>query len=108
MTKILKFYPLQEKKRRRFNDTKLSEEERATTLIKSMNGEFEKTIEIDFKSIYPAILYRMEDSPLPQGDLYDIEGFSRNTVKLSFKSSNFNIEGNKPLICGMTLGVDVG
>ena len=60
------------------------------------------------KSIHPAILYRLEDSPLPQGDLYDIEGFSRNAVKLAFKSSNFNIEGNKPLICGMTLGISVG
>ena len=73
-----------------------------------MNGEFEKTIEIDFKSIHPAILYRLEDSPLPRGDLYDIEGFSRNAVKLAFKNPNFNIEGNKPLICGMTLGIGVG
>lgn len=47
-----------------------------------LNGE--PTIEIDYSSFHPALLYATIDKPIPDGDAYVIEGFSRDEVKTAF------------------------
>jgi hypothetical protein len=47
-----------------------------------LNGE--PTIEIDYSSFHPALLYGAVNKPIPDGDAYVIEGFSRNEVKIAF------------------------
>ncbi len=47
-----------------------------------LNGE--PTIEIDYSSFHPALLYATINKPIPDGDAYVIEGFSRDEVKVAF------------------------
>ena len=44
----------------------------------------EPTIEIDYSSFHPALLYATINKPIPDGDAYVIEGFSRDEVKTAF------------------------
>jgi hypothetical protein len=47
-----------------------------------LNGE--PTIEIDYSSFHPALLYATINKPIPDGDAYVIEGFNRDEVKTAF------------------------
>ena len=47
-----------------------------------LNGE--PTIEIDYSSLHPALLYAKVNKPIPAGDAYAIEGFERDEVKVAF------------------------
>jgi hypothetical protein len=47
-----------------------------------LNGE--PTIEIDYSSFHPALLYAKVKKPIPAGDAYAIEGFERDEVKVAF------------------------
>jgi hypothetical protein len=44
----------------------------------------EPTIEIDYSSFHPALLYSTINKTIPDGDAYVIEGFSRDEVKTAF------------------------
>lgn len=43
----------------------------------------EPTVEIDLKSSHLMILYALNKQPLPEGDLYDVEGIPRALVKVA-------------------------
>ena len=47
-----------------------------------LNGE--PTIEIDYSSFHPALLYGEINKPIPNGDAYAIDGFARDEVKTAF------------------------
>jgi hypothetical protein len=46
----------------------------------------EPTIEIDYKSLHPHMLYHQERLEFPNADPYEIEGFDRDTVKTAFNT----------------------
>ena len=47
-----------------------------------LNGE--PTVELDYSSFHPALLYGRINQPIPGGDAYAIEGFNRDEVKTAF------------------------
>lgn len=46
-----------------------------------------ESVELDYSSMHLRILYAIENQPLPEGDLYTVNGFERNLVKSVFLRS---------------------
>ena len=63
----------------------------------------EPTVELDYSNLHPHMLYRIERKPVPEGDLYELEGVDsekRSLVKALFNSL-LNADSLHKAICGV-------